>query len=94
MKYGKRIVSMLIIFSILIEVSWQASFESDATVISKEVEWNIQCLNAEMSYEDSKNLSRVKVAVLDSGLDTDKDIPYVERKDFLGDFELNMMRLR
>ncbi len=58
---------------------------AEAETISEEVEWNIKCLNAEKSYEDSKKLPKVKVAVLDSGLDYDQDIPFAERKDFLGE---------
>lgn len=56
---------------------------AEAETISEEVEWNIKCLNAERSYEDSKKLPKIKVAVLDSGLDYDQDIPFVEREDFL-----------
>lgn len=60
-----------------------------AETISRQIEWNIKCLNAEKSYEDSKNLKKIKVAVLDSGLDYDVDLPAVEKKDFLGQGELH-----
>lgn len=59
--------------------------KAEAETIHEEVEWNIECLNAEQSYEDSKNLPKIKVAVLDSGLDYDPDIPFAEREDFLGE---------
>ena len=60
-----------------------------AETISEETEWNIQYMKAEKTYEESKNLKRIKIAVLDSGLDYDEDIPFVERKDFLGEQELH-----
>ncbi|MCH5252635.1 MAG: S8 family peptidase, partial [Lachnospiraceae bacterium] len=60
-----------------------------AATKAEEPEWNIECLNAENSYEESRKLKRIKVAVLDSGLDYDEDIPFVERKDFLGEEELH-----
>ena len=60
-----------------------------AETISDETEWNIKYMNAEKSYEESVNLKKIKVAVLDSGLDYDEDIPFVERKDFLGEEELH-----
>lgn len=60
-----------------------------AETISDETEWNIKYMNAEKSYEESQNLKKIRVAVLDSGLDYDEDIPFVERKDFLGEEELH-----
>ena len=60
-----------------------------AETISEGTEWNIRSIHAENSYEESKKLKRIKVAVLDSGLDYDPDIPFVERKDFLGEDELH-----
>ncbi len=60
-----------------------------AETISDMTEWNIKYMNAEKSYEESRNLKKIKVAVLDSGLDYDEDIPFVERKDFLNEEELH-----
>lgn len=60
-----------------------------AETISEETEWNIKYMNAEKAYEESRHLKRIKVAVLDSGLDYDEDISFVERKDFLGEGELH-----
>ena len=62
-----------------------------AVSVSQEAEWNISRIHAEDAYEDSKKLPRIRVALLDSGLDTDKDIPFVERKDFLGEEELHSL---
>ena len=63
--------------------------EVKAEIISRQTEWNIRCLKAEKSYEESKNLKKIKVAVLDSGLDYDKDLPVAAQKDFLGEKELH-----
>ena len=63
--------------------------EVKAETISRQTEWNIRCLKAEKSYEESKNLKKIKVAVLDSGLDYDKDLPVSAQKDFLGAKELH-----
>ena len=60
---------------------------TNAAVISSETEWNIKTINAEHSYNESKNYKKIKVAVLDSGLDYDLNIPFVERKDFVRDGE-------
>ncbi len=60
-----------------------------AETISDKTEWNIKYMNAEKSYEESRNLKKIKVAVLDSGLDYDEDIPFAERKDFLNEEELH-----
>lgn len=89
MKKRKRSLLVVLALSLMIPV-----FEMDvklvqASTVSKEVEWNISRIRAESSYEDSKNFSKIKVALLDSGLDTDEDIPFVERKDFLGETELH-----
>ena len=57
----------------------------------KECEWNIECINAQKAYEESKNCKRIKVAVLDSGLDYDEDIPFVEREDFFGEEDMSVL---
>lgn len=64
---------------------------SDGEISEGQAEWNIKSIHAENSYEESKNLKRIKVAVLDSGLDYDEDIPYVCREDFLGEKELHTL---
>ena len=52
-----------------------------AVAVSREAEWNISRIHAEDAYEDSKKLPRIRVALLDSGLDTDRDIPFWERRN-------------
>lgn len=88
----KRIVSGVLIAALTISMPIPYTTKNKtvkAETISREVEWNIKCLNAEKSYEESKNLKKIKVAILDSGLDYDPDLPAVERKDFLGEKELH-----
>lgn len=88
----KRIVSGVLIVALTISMPIPYTAKNKtvkAETISREVEWNIKCLNAEKSYEESKNLKKIKVAILDSGLDYDLDLPAVERKDFLGEKELH-----
>ncbi len=88
-----------IIKKIVADILVAALFVTSITVIDrKEVksankvcEWNIECINAQNAYADSKKCSKIKVAVLDSGLDFDEDIPFVEREDFLGEEELSVM---
>ncbi|MCR5737587.1 MAG: S8 family serine peptidase [Eubacterium sp.] len=63
--------------------------EVKAEEIVGQIEWNIQAINAEESYQTSKKYDKIKVAVLDSGLDFDTEIPAVEKQDFLGDDELH-----
>lgn len=94
-KYGnilKRIVSGVLIITLTAGMPVAQKAEKadvKAETVSRRVEWNIKCLNAEKSYEESKNLKKIKVAILDSGLDYDKDLPTVEKKDFLGQGELH-----
>ena len=85
----KKIVACFLVLSFLF-----CSFSvntSDSRIkaanISSETEWNIKTINAEHSYNESKNYKKIKVAVLDSGLDYDLNIPFVERKDFVRDGE-------
>lgn len=91
MNYTKRITALLLLLSILAGCMATGQYSIEAETISKETEWNIKCLNAENSYAESKNLPKIRVAVLDSGLDTDRNIPFVKRKDFLGNEELHFM---
>lgn len=85
----KKIVSIILVLSFLLcnaETGVKNSKDKiKAATIGSETEWNIRTINAENSYNESKNYKKIKVAVLDSGLDYDKNIPFVERKDFLHD---------
>lgn len=89
MKKRKRSLLVVLALSLMIPVFEMDVKPVQASTVSKEVEWNISRIHAESSYEDSKNFPKIKVALLDSGLDTDEDIPFVERKDFLGEAELH-----
>lgn len=79
----KRIAVFIVLCFLFSYTGFVGESQAEAENICEEVEWNIKCLNAEESYEDSKKLPKIKVAVLDSGLDYDQDIPFVEREDFL-----------
>lgn len=88
----KKIVSVILIITLTVSmpiVQNTKVITVKAETISRRVEWNIKCLNAEKSYEESKNLKKIKVAILDSGLDYDIDLPAVEKKDFLEQEELH-----
>ena len=88
----KKIVSVILIITLTVSmpiVQNTKAITVKAETISRRVEWNIKCLNAEKSYEESKNLKKIKVAILDSGLDYDIDLPAVEKKDFLEQEELH-----
>ncbi len=91
MNYTKKIIAFFIVLSILAECIVCGRYDTEAETLGKEAEWNIKCLKAENSYTDSKSLPKIRVAVLDSGLDTDKNIPFAKRKDFLGEEELHSM---
>ena len=91
MNYTKRMIAILILLSILAECAAFGRHTTEAETLSKEAEWNIKCLKAENSYTDSKRLPKIRVAVLDSGLDTDRNIPFAKRKDFLCEEELHSM---
>lgn len=95
MKYIRSSIIYLIIFALITSITKanpSQNIDKIPTVqaASQEIpEWNIQCLNAENSYEESRNLKKIKVALLDSGLDYDPDIPFAERADFLGADDLS-----
>lgn len=89
MKTTNKRIAFILALGLFIQGFMVTPEPARAVSISKEAEWNISRINAESSYEDSKNLPKIKVALLDSGLDTDEDIPFVEREDFLGDEELH-----
>lgn len=104
MQWIKKVAAYLLVLSLLLPYAGalreragmdnrriSRAAEAGENETEEEAEWNIQCLNAGKSYEESRNLKRIKVAVLDSGLDYDEDIPYVERKDFLGEEELHAL---
>lgn len=91
-KIFKKLIAGVLIITLTINMPIQSKIKDKtvkAEIISKQTEWNIKCINAEKSYEESKNLKKIKVAILDSGLDFDPDIQAVEKKDFLGDEELH-----
>lgn len=89
MKNTKKIISGILIITLLVSIITITDKKEIEAFTRKECEWNIECINAQNSYEDSKKCSRIKVAVLDSGLDYDDDIACVEQKDFLGEEEIN-----
>lgn len=91
MKAADKTMIILLILSLFMKGFMVSPKAAQAVSAARETEWNISRIHAEDSYEDSKKLPRVKVALLDSGLDTDRDIPFVERKDFLGEEELHSL---
>lgn len=87
----KRIKNTIIIVLLVISLvlpAFQICVKEAAAAVNivtaDEVEWNVSVLQADNSYDDSLTAAKIKVAVIDSGLDYDPDIPFVERKDFLG----------
>lgn len=85
----KKVISGILIISLLISGLTITEKKEVKAATLKENEWNMECINAQNSYEDSKKCSRIKVAVLDSGLDYDDDVSCIEQKDFLGEEEIN-----
>lgn len=55
--------------------------------VAGDIEWNIKCINAENAYEESLHYKKIKVALLDSGVDLDEDIDCAKRMNFLDDRE-------
>lgn len=55
--------------------------------VAGDIEWNIKCINAESAYEESLHYKKIKVALLDSGVDLDEDIDCAKRMNFLDDRE-------
>lgn len=86
----KKMLSVMLVITLLV-TSITVIDRKETKAINKTCEWNIECINAKNAYEDSKKCSRIKVAVLDSGLDYDEDIPFVEREDFFGEEELSVL---
>lgn len=89
MKQTRKIILGILIITLLVSSITITDIKEIKATVSKEDEWNIECINAQNSYEDSKKCSRIKVAVLDSGLDYDDDISCAEREDFLGEEEID-----
>ena len=53
---------------------------------TEDEQWNLKAIEVdEVSKEDTTSLKKVKIAVLDSGVDYSEDVNVVERKDFLGE---------
>lgn len=86
----KKLISGILVVTLFV-TSITVIDKKETKAANKTCEWNIECINAQNAYEDSKKCSRIKVAVLDSGLDYDEDIPFVEREDFLGEEELSAL---
>ncbi len=89
MRRMNRPVSVLLALALCTECLAVSPKPVRAVPVSAEAEWNISRIHAEDSYNDSRKLPKIKVALLDSGLDTDEDIPFAERKDFLGEEEIH-----
>lgn len=83
---NRRLIFVLILALVL--PYWQtAPVQTEADVIADtkegEAEWNIRSIRAESSYRDSRKGKKIRVVLLDSGVDVDEDIPCEERRDFL-----------
>lgn len=86
MNRNRRLIFVLILALML--PYWQtAPVQTEADVIADtkagEAEWNIRSIRAESSYRDSRKGKKIRVVLLDSGVDVDEDIPCEERRDFL-----------
>ncbi len=83
----KKIISIVLLCTLVFNIKLINNNDKKvkAVTISEEVEWNLKTINAENSYRESEKYRKVKVALLDSGLDFDTDIPFVEREDFVND---------
>ncbi len=86
MNRNKRLVFFLIL-ALVLPYAQTAPVQTEADVIADtragEAEWNIRSIRAESSYEDSRKGRKIRVVLLDSGVDVDEDIPCEERRDFL-----------
>ncbi len=86
MNRNKRLVFFLIL-ALVLPYAQTAPVQTEADVIADtragEAEWNIRSIRAESSYEDSRKGKKIRVVLLDSGVDVDEDIPCEERRDFL-----------
>ena len=77
----KRIISIFLMIALL--APYVAVETSKAETKESQTEWNIQRIRAEQSYEDSKKAEKIRVALLDSGVDLDDDIECEEQEDFI-----------
>ncbi len=86
MNKNKRRVFFLVL-ALVLPYAQTAPIQTEADVIADtragEAEWNIRSIRAESSYEDSRKGKKIRVVLLDSGVDVDEDIPCEERRDFL-----------
>ncbi len=86
MNKNKRLVFFLVL-ALVLPYAQTAPVRTEADVIADtragEAEWNIRSIRAESSYEDSRKGKKIRVVLLDSGVDVDEDIPCEERRDFL-----------
>lgn len=86
MNRNKRLVFFLIL-ALVLPYAQTAPVRTEADVIADtragEAEWNIRSIRAESSYEESRKGKKIRVVLLDSGVDVDEDIPCEERRDFL-----------
>ncbi len=89
----RKVCAIVLIIALCIPVCGEAREDGDVLQKSSDIEWNISALQAEAAYQDSQNVMQIKVAVIDSGLDYDSRIPFVERKDFMGEDEDNINQL-
>lgn len=86
MNRNKRLVIVLIL-ALVLPYAQTAPVRTEADAIADtsvgEAEWNIRSIRAGSSYEDSRKGKKIRVVLLDSGVDVDEDIPCEERRDFL-----------
>lgn len=91
----RKQLCMILVLAILFPCVRIEGAENNAIEKSMEgdVEWNIEQIRARDCYSESKHYKKVKVALLDSGVDVDEDIECVERMNFLDNAneDLNFM---
>lgn len=95
MRRVKKLLCIILVLAMLFPSAIIRGEEKDIIEKSMEgdVEWNIEQIRAQDSYKESKNYKKIKVALLDSGVDVDEDIDCAERINFLdnADEDLNFM---
>lgn len=82
-------IAILLILAILLPYTQIEGQQRDVIEesIAGDMEWNIKCMNAENAYTESLHYKKIKVALLDSGVDLDEDIDCAKRMNFLDDRE-------
>lgn len=60
-----------------------AALSTDITETTSESNWNKEIINAENVAAESDNSRKVKIALIDSGVDYTNDLPVVERMNFI-----------